>query len=382
MRLTRRFYSPASLRVSAGSTNPSRECIFRLIQDGTVDSFFAARWWGKLGFLLWNVISSLSLITSILVPFGIFVHYWRHPDSFVHFPVGLEQNGPGQALLTVRRQIRRGRIASAVAFVVTILSLVGVGLPNQASDNWDSFLLPMMIATACIAVFLATPLTVRRIVGEPGHRIDMTPRSVWSFGRGWWFASWIVVAVFLVTTVVLAGLASSRDDRGRFAALSVEAGNVSGSTGFLGWYFGIPILIGVAALTTVTFIAIWVASRPPLAVSAERKVDVLDRRLRTRTILSLGGGALTLTLGWSLLSIGGGASMSLQLPAGELGTISIGTPLAALVVPLNILGLLLQGVGFALLLLPLFTRYPCIAANESPHSPSAMADISVSASEA
>lgn len=336
-----------------------------------------------MDFLLWRVIPYFSLITSVLVPFGILLHYWRRQDSFDVFPSGAERIGPPQEVLGVRRQIRRGRLASGIAFVATILSILGVWLPNRTSDNWDSFLVPIIIASMCVGVILAPPTASQRVVADPGHQIDLTPRSVWSFGRTWWFVSWIVAAVLLVATVLLAGLASNRDDQGRYAVLSVKLGNASASSTFPGWYFGVPILIGLSVLVAVTLIAMWATARPSLAGSVDqRRADVWLRRLRTRTVLSLGGGALILTLAWSLLCIGGGASVTLEIPAGDLGSIALGTPLAALVVPLNIAGSLLQGMGLALLLLPFFTKYPHTAAKTPPESPRAVADASVPASRA
>jgi hypothetical protein len=334
-----------------------------------------------LDFLLFNVISYFALTTSILVPFGILLHYWRRSDSYELSVPRLESDGTALRLLAVRRQIRRGRLASGIAFVLTILSIAGLWLPNRTSDNWDSFLVPMMTVTVCIGSLLVAPAAARLRVSydsDAAHRIDLTPRSVWSFGRRLWFASWLAVAAALATTVVLGGLASSRDDQGRYAVLFVGVGNASGTSTFLGWYYGVPILIALVALTVVTLTALWVIARPPLATSTvPRSADLWIRRLRTRTILSLSGGALIVTLSWSLLCIGAGASMVLQFPASDLGDVTVGTPLAALAVPLNVAGLLLQGLGVALLLLPLFTRLPHPAERQRSNSPAKQSNIPV-----
>ncbi|MBC7443261.1 MAG: hypothetical protein H7311_12230 [Ramlibacter sp.] len=331
-----------------------------------------------MDFLLFSVIPYLTLTTSILVPFGILLHYWRRSDSFELRVPRSESDGSVLRLLAFRRQIRRGRLAGGIALVVTILSIAGLWLPNRSSDNWASFLVPMMTVTVCIGSLLATPVTARRRVSNPAHRIDLAPRSVWSFGRRWWFASWIAVAAALVTTVILGGLASSRNDQGRYAVLFVRVGNASGASTFLGWYYGVPILITLVALTVVTLTALWVIARPPLAANTEPRIaDLWLRRLRTRTVLALSGGAVILTLSSSLLCIGAGASLVLQFPTSDLGPVTVGTPLAALAVPLNVAGLLLEGPGVALLLLPLFTRRPHPAERQGSDSPAEQSNIPV-----
>ncbi|TFB91399.1 hypothetical protein [Cryobacterium sp. HLT2-28] len=334
-----------------------------------------------MDFLLFNVIPYFALTTSIMVPFGLLLHYWRRSDSYELCVPRLESDGTALRLLPIRRLTRRGRLASGIAFVVTILSIAGLWFPNRTSDTWVSFLVPMMTVMVCIGSLLVTPAAARHRVpdlSDPAHRIDLAPRSVWSYGRGWWFASWILVAAALVTTVVLGGLASSRDDQGRYAVLFVRVGNASDASTFLGWYYGVPILITLVALTAVALTALWVIARPPLAATTEsRSADLWLRRLRTRTILSLSGGALILTLSWSLLCIGTGASLVLQFPSNDLGPVTVGTPLAALAVPLNVAGLLLQGLGVALLLLPLFTRFPRPAERQGPDSPAEQSNIPV-----
>ena len=201
--------------------------------------------------------------------------------------------------------------------------------------------------------------------------VDLSARSLWSFGQRWWFILWGVLVALLVTTVLLAGLASSTDLEGRFAALVVQIGTASGSSTFLGWYFGVPILVGVAALVLATGLALWANARPSLAVAAvDRASDVWMRRYRTRTILTLGGGALALVLGSSLILIGAGGTISVQVAGGnQLGTITAGTAIATLTMPFRLLGMLFKGVGLALVLLPLFTRRPRPAAASPRQQP-------------
>lgn len=329
---------------------------------------------------LWTVGPYLALFTSVLVPLGILVHYWRRADS-LPLPADAEIGHGYPRPRAVQRYVQIGRVASVVAFAAAGLSTLRVWVPNRTSDSWDSFLMPLAVVSVGIVVLFVTPTGARRKLFGLVKAIDLTPRSVWSFGRASWFGSWTLGAALLTATVCLAGLASSTDSEGRFAVLSVAVGNAASSSTFLGWYYGVPILIGLAVLTAVTFIAIWVIARPTLAWTVDgRAVDVWLRRLRTRTVLSLSGGAVVLTLAWSLLCIGSGAAMRLEIPGGNLGSIAVGTPVAALVVPFNIAGLVLQGLGLALLVLPLFTKTPRTTARRERGSSSGETGVPAAAS--
>ncbi|WP_022887076.1 hypothetical protein [Glaciibacter superstes] len=307
-----------------------------------------------MGLPQWMWIWHLSLVTSVMVPFGILVHYWRRPDAahlFTHASEGSPSAGVYRA---VRRQVLLTRIASAIAFVVVVLSVEGVWLPSRVSDHWTSFLVPMTVATACILVLMLAPTTSPRETAGSPQLADSSARPAYSFGKTWWFVGWSATAAILAVTAIVAGLFAGVDNDGRHAIFTINVGEVSGSTTFLGWYFGVPILIGIAVLAAVTLVALWLSARRRVSSIPDRKnADSWLQHHRNRTILLVGAGALVVTLGWALLSISSAGSLFVSGPSG-----TVGSPFAALSIPLRVTGLVLQGVGVAMFLVPAFSKLP------------------------
>lgn len=315
---------------------------------------------GKMEYLGLTVLLKLSFVTSVIVPLGVFWHYWRRSNVLTSPTAapGLTSSSPWAR--TLRRQVWLARAASAVVFGIVASMLLDVGPLKRDYDGWISYIVPIALAVVCIGAIACMPDAAPRGKSGDVGQLDLTTRSLWAFGRRFMFASWIAVAVTLCATLLLAGLASTPDDDGNFTRLTIKVGaTAAASASFPGWYFGAPVFLGVALLAAITGLALSAGARPPFAADlAERSVDVWLRLFRTRTVLTLGGGALTLTLAWVLMSIGSAASATISLPAGDLGTITVGSSLAAVAVVLKIIGLILQGVGVALLLLPLLTRQP------------------------
>ena len=309
-------------------------------------------------------------MTFTLAPLGILLHYWRRADQALLASASMNPDESNWSQM-ISRQVLYARIASGISVAVVIVVL-NIWLPSVANfyDPYSlhNYVLPLITSLVSIGVVMLARTTLPRIRGERVHAVDLSSRSLWSFGQRWWFILWGVLVTLLVATVVLAGLSSSTDMDGRSAALMVQIGSSTGSGTFLGWYFGVPILIGVAALVLATVLALWANARPPVAVAvADRAVDVSLRRYRTRTILALSGGALALSLGSSLMLISAGGSISLQVAGGnQLGTITAGTAIASLIMPFRLLGMFFTGVGLALVLLPLLTRVAL--STREPHS--------------
>ncbi|MFT2817951.1 hypothetical protein [Leifsonia sp. A12D58] len=301
-------------------------------------------------------------MTFALVPLGILLHYWRKADQVLLASTSMNQDEVDWSH-TISRQVLYARIASGISVAVAIVFL-DRWLPSLAElyDPYSlhEYVLPLVTSIVSICVVMLAHTTLPPLPGERVHAVDLSSRSLWSFGERWWFILWGVLVTLLIATVVLAGLSSSTEMDGRSAALMVQLGSSTASGTFLGWYFGVPILIGAAALVLATVLTLWANARQPVAVAvADRAVDVWLRRYRTRTILTLSGGALALVLGSSLILIGAGGSITLQVAGGnQLGTITVSSAISALVVPFRLLGMFFKGVGLALLILPLLTRRP------------------------
>lgn len=306
-----------------------------------------------MDFLQWGLFPNLSLLVSVLVPLGILAHYWRLADFTPSTGAAFG------ASLNITRAAFFGRMLSAAATVVILLTIKGSWLPNRISESWASFLVPQAFVILCLGIAGVVLLGFQRTGRTAQGQIDMRPRSIWTFGRKSWFTAWIAAAVFLIATVVLAGMASSPDGDGRFTVLSVEIGTGFGTTSFPGWFYGVPVLLGVAILSVLTLVVLKLIARPPLdSRDGEDRADILLRRLLTRVVLALGCGSMTLTLSWFLLSVGEGSRATVTVPGATVGDITVGTSLAAIASPVSVAGLLLQGVGIALLMLPLVTRIP------------------------
>lgn len=315
-------------------------------------------------------LESLGTLASVLVPLGILAHLSRRSGWFSWHGTGLgglpTESAAAWNLLADQHR-RRSRLAAGIVAGTLVLLVIANRLPGFVWPDWYFWLhvAPVFISMASVAALLLAPISTPKSPAGAATQLELSPRTLWSFGRRWWFAVWIVTTAVLALTVVFAGLLSSVDENGNHTLLTVAMGEASASTTFLGWFYGVPLLLGLAGSTVVTLLALTGIARPPLAGESQTKaLDGLLRRTRVRTVLALGTGAVLVTLGmvWKLLS--NAARMTGGVASGTAGQIDVGTSFAALAIPLWVGGYLVYGVGFALLLLPLFAR----AARPSPRA--------------
>lgn len=314
--------------------------------------------------LRWFLILHGALLTAILVPLGVLLHYWRRADARELVIAPAAERGI-DGLPDARRQVRLGRSAAAVASGAIVLSIVGVGLPNPTSDGADAYLVPLAIVSVCLAALFLVPALRPANSGAGGDVRTAAPpgaRPPWrSLVRSWWFRVWGISGLVLAVTVVLAGLASSPDEEGRYAVIAIELDTMTGRSSFPGWYYGIPVLVGAAVLAAVILVTLSVGSRSTVAAPAGTAHQGASRN---RCILALSCGAELLTLGWLWTWIGAAAAMTV----GDLAEEAVGTPFAALSTPLRMAGLLLEGLGFAMILLPLMSKRPrCVPLDDESH---------------
>lgn len=305
---------------------------------------------------------SVPLATSVIVPLGILLHYWRVADAR---PLRARSGWAEGAVVwtaAARGQLRRARIASALATVAVLTSTFGVIPPNRYGMEWHDFLAPMLAVLLCTAVLLTRPPAVGRVdtaapFADSVQAGERRAQSMGAFGERWWFVAWTLCLAALVIAVCWAGLVSTSDDDGHYTMHTIEVEEATGGTTIAGWYFGVPVLISAVLLVALVLFAFRLLTAPPLA--ADGGQDLWLRCAATRTLLSLSGGAVVVTLAWVLLSIGNAAQIMLSVPsADDGGMTTLGSPLAPISVPVRVLGLLLQGIGIALVLLPLFSRLP------------------------
>jgi cytochrome bd-type quinol oxidase subunit 2 len=267
--------------------------------------------------------------------------------------------GLGVALVLVRRsrsatagQSLSGRLSSVIAVLgVIALWLIRFWFPDLTDAPWR-FALPLAAAAIAIAIFAVTGANAHP--GGGVREVDLSPRSVWTFGSSWWFVGLFMLAGVLVATVVFAGLASSPDDDGQFTRIVLDMGNAQASTVFFGWAFGIPVLVGLVLLLLIVFVALWRIARAAVpADPIRREHETAARRNQARTVLSISSGATAFTLGAALGFLGRSSSLAASITVPQGGQVQLVTSFAALGTPFVIAGLLLQGFGISMLILPL-----------------------------
>ncbi|MDY7542916.1 MULTISPECIES: hypothetical protein [unclassified Cryobacterium] len=311
---------------------------------------------------MWFFYGFLQLATATIVPLGILLHGVRADvrDQSSHALESAEQSGWESAAVT---HVRRARLSAGTVSGLLIVDLLWVswfsgwfgGAPDY-SANWLPRILPMSIAAAAILVLVLLPSRSRGTGRVLAAEMDLQPRNLGSFGSPWWFVAWLLSAVALVLTVVLAGLVSSPDEEGRYSILIIDLGSASARGDFLGWFYGVPLLCALGVLMVLTLLALWSIARPTVAMRAARTVDIQLRRLQTRTVLSLSSGALLVTLGLAWISIGSAGRMYIGTTFPGVGDVKVGSPLEAIAMPLWAAGFVVEGLGLALIMLPVFTR--------------------------
>lgn len=267
----------------------------------------------------------------------------------------------GVALYLVRRSARTRRAQSVIGRISALITGAGVlvfwgtrfWFASPMDATWR-YSVPLIAATLAIALYAAFNIRPRRPHTDAVREADLSPRSVWTFGTRWWFAGLFTLAGILAATVVLAGLASSVDDQGQYTMIVIDVGSAQAGTVFFGWAFGAPALIALMSLIAIVFLALWRVSRPAVAADPRHREDEFAlRRGQTRTVLALSSGATGFALGAALVFVARSSRLAASIPGPDGFRIDLVTSFAALGIPFTVAGLLLQGLGVALVVLPL-----------------------------
>lgn len=208
-------------------------------------------------------------------------------------------------------------------------------------------------ASAGLLFFSALP------AAQSGSKIRSESSSTLSAVRvnvGWkrYGILFFVTAAYLAL-LVIAGSASSPDPSGKFRLLTVTAaGNSAEASPFVGWHYGVPLLVLAVLTFSCTVLALQRISRtaalPDLRM---RGLDVAWRQLSLGITWSLGTGIMLAFFGASSAISGAAMSnvaLSLADPAAHPQQ-----PLFALGVAAGLLGLALAIAGVVLLVLGLKT---------------------------
>lgn len=198
--------------------------------------------------------------------------------------------------------------------------------------GWDGFLL-LQLARYLAPLVLGVAALILLIVPAPdpgpSGTAALAPRTLMTFTSRAWLATMLCVLTGIGAITLLAGLASSPDENGRYTIYAVRASSTStASTTIYGWWFSMPCLILIAFLALTTLIGLTVISRPALAVDAES--DAAMRTARIRNILMVGTGGLLLHLSVVLQSLFATSSLRTGMTGGSAGWIEFGTSFAAI----------------------------------------------------
>ena len=264
-----------------------------------------------------------SLVIAVLVAGGILVVASR-PRR--------EDRGAGQFSEPIARSVRTRYLpehrALGIAGVAVIglfavesvvrgylLNLFDLNLFDQVS--WWRYATPVFSALLGISVVLG--LIVTRGTTPPESPVVPAARRTWmSFSPLLGIIGASVTLLVLVATTIAAGLASSPDGQGRYVWLVVPVPNEAVidpiRVGFYGWAYGVPVLICLAVLATVTWAALHTnAARPyirPETVTAERDAR---REVAIGTVRIATAGMLLALAGASRLIASAGSVSSLTI---------------------------------------------------------------------
>lgn len=316
-------------------------------------------------------VSVLTLAAPTLVALGILNHLARRHDEVGRTSArALSPEQFNRWSKRTRRHSLGTRVISVLLFTGLLVRFFVIDIQLILSDSfgfglidhwgWGYYAVP--VAGATLGVLVHTLLSTDRgtTPTDVPAPVFLEARTTWSFASTPWIVTWVFSATLLIITVVSAGLIADVDEQGRHAALSIGAGGLSATTEFLGWYYGAPILIGVAVLAVVTAIALGLGARTSLPTHAAsgRTIDIVLRTLGARAVLSIGAGGLMVGTGLSWTFISGALRVTASGPLGSLGTVHFDTGLAGLSWGLQVAAWLITGLGLAATLLPAVTRWP------------------------
>ncbi|GEC77014.1 hypothetical protein GCM10010213_26540 [Microbacterium maritypicum] len=194
-----------------------------------------------------------------------------------------------------------GATAIAVVILFVVESVVRGYILNTAdSVSWWRFAFPLFCAALGLIVLLVR--VVIRGTTPPEVRVANTRRTWITFGPQIGIIAACVALVALLTTTVLAGLASSPDDRGRYIWLVIPVPNEAAidpiRQWFYGWAYGAPVLICLALLGAAAWTVLHCnASRP-----YRRPETVIDEKSARRDIAA---GTVQVALAGMLIALAG-----------------------------------------------------------------------------
>jgi len=247
------------------------------------------------------------------------------------------------------------RISTAAAMVITLACMIAftawgvfpTWMPPLGEDGFLVMALARNVVPLLLCAAVLLFLMPRIDAPSPRGSAELAPRTLVSFASRSWLVSAAAVTVGVIIVSILAGLASSPDDSGRYVMYGVEVSNdTSARTTIYGWWFSLPCLVLIVIIVAIALIELAVISSPPLAV--DRDDDIARRTARTRTVLAVSTGGLLLHLGTVFQSLQGASSLRLGVQAGPAGWVELGSSFAAIGPVLLVASYISVILGFAM----------------------------------
>lgn len=278
----------------------------------------------------------------------------------------LFQYGPATAglILAIVALLLRRQSLSAVPLGVSIATALGTGLALacavvfnvwEVAPVWLPFLkdvdpfalelahyvVPLVLCAAAL-LFLILPAPAR----GPRGSARLAPRTLTTFASRVWLITLGATTAGVLAVSVLAGLASSTDEFGRYTVYELRtSSNTGASTSIYGWSLSVACFILISVILALIVVGLAAISRPPLTPDSR---DAEARSTRVRNILAVATGGILLHLGAVLRSLYGTSSLFVEFDAGPAGRAEWGTPFAAIGPPLLIASYIAVVLGMAM----------------------------------
>lgn len=260
------------------------------------------------------------------------------------------------------RLTTRDAILTAIAGGVPLLVVLVL---RGAQMGWVPMLWQSLEARAATPLALGIVgvalLSVVSRPARPRSTARLAPRTARTFLRPRQPISLAALTALAVALAITAGAASEVDELGRYTRFSISLGTSghSASSDIYGWYYSFPSLVLLAVLLVITALA-WM-SIPRPAWGEDVDLDTAVRRTRAGNIARVSCGAVLLHLAVVFGSLGGTASIAMSTSEGGLGTISLGTPFAAMGPALFVAQEIATVIGVVLWMLTALTAVPMTA---------------------
>lgn len=256
--------------------------------------------------------------------------------------------------LTARDAILTAVAGGVPLLVMLILRGAQMGWVPMLWQNLDARAatpLALGIAGVLLLSFSARP-------AQPSAMAQLTPRTARTFVRPRQPIFLAALTALAVGLTIAAGAASEVDELGRYTRFSISLGTSGGtaSSDIYGWYYSLPSLVLLAVLLVIAAVAWMLIPRP--AWGQDVDLDTAVRRTRAANIARVSCGTVLLHLAVVFGSLGGTASIAMSTSEGGLGTISLGTPFAAMGPALFTAQEIAVAIGVALWLLTALTAVP------------------------